>query len=156
MYQNFYNSTEMEASARVLIIVLEILDMFPTVKLRLQPKRVGHPSFTAFLLVKDDEKPLLIIEVKNVSLTALVLEETETTAQVLRELHILLVEEKGSDKIPFILSNSVVWSFGTATKRGFLIEISDSTHITISPQDMNTVVHKIKDMLPKELLKKNI
>ena len=62
-----YNTTEMEASARVLIIILEVLQHYPALRVALQPKTADHPCLTdfLFLLVNEsecDETPVLVIE----------------------------------------------------------------------------------------------
>ena len=63
----------------------------------------------------------------------------EITAQVIRELHILLVEAKDTDMthIPFIVTNSLMWTFRMA-KKGSKIEITDNCYTVITLPSWDT------------------
>ena len=121
----FKNVTEMEATARVLLLVIEAVNK-QEVTVQLQPTISGHTTFTdIYILVKDGNKsPLFIIEVKRFDINT-TLGETKETAQVLREAHILLTEVSSmKEELPFILTNSETWSFGLATKKDKRISVS--------------------------------
>ncbi len=65
LHQQVSNHYEMETTARVLIVVLEVIKNFPSVRVKLQPEVAQHPVFTDFyFVVQIQEKPHLIIEVK--------------------------------------------------------------------------------------------
>ena len=77
--------------------------------------------------------PLLIVEVKNAA-TATEISETDATAQLLREVHILLTEARQVTDMAFILTNSKTWRIGRATREGSKIRLtSNFTHILPSP-----------------------
>ena len=85
-----YNTTEMELSARVLIIILEVLQHYPTLRVVLQPKAADHPCFTDFIFLlvnksKCDETPVLVTEVKKFGLMTTMAPKDEITAQVIHE-----------------------------------------------------------------------
>ena len=113
------NRTEMETMARVLILMLEVVNRIPSVKIKMQPSEQGHSTFTNFYLhvQTDDRVPLLIIEVKNAA-TAAEISDTDATAQILREVHILLTEVRQVTDISFILTNSKTWRIGRSHQRG--------------------------------------
>ena len=112
------NCTEMETTARVLILMLEVVNRIPRVMIKMQPSVQGHSTFTDFYLhvQTDDRVPLLIIEVKNAA-TATEISATDATAQILQEVHILLTETRQVTDIAFILTNSKTWGIGEATKQ---------------------------------------
>ena len=129
------NCTEMETTARVLILMLEVVNRIPSVKIKMQPSEQGHSTFTNFYLhvQTDDRVPLLIIEVKNAA-TAAKISDTDATAQILREVHILLTEVRQVTDIAFILTNSKTWGIGEATREGSKIRVtSNFTHAIPSP-----------------------
>lgn len=98
---HFRNETEMEATVRVFLFVLEALDG-TVVRVQLQPSLPLHPTFTDFYFIISDVemKPLCLIEVKNRDTTARML-EIDTTAQVLRSAQVAL---SGSEHIELPLS----------------------------------------------------
>ena len=109
--RNFRNVTEMEAVMRVGVVVLcAVKDLEVTVQL--QPSLTNHPTFTDFLfVVKSTGQAICFIEVKNSSeFTSLTL-ETAATAQALREAQITLANNPAeSARLPFLLTNSLMWS----------------------------------------------
>lgn len=74
----------MEASARVLILILEVLQHFPTIRVTLQPKAADHPDFLFLVLNECDEMPILIIEVEKRAVNTMLAPQDEVTAQVIR------------------------------------------------------------------------
>lgn len=74
----------MEASARVLILILEVLQHFPTIRVTLQPKAADHPDFLFLVLNECDETPILIIEVEKRAVNTMLAPQDEVTAQVIR------------------------------------------------------------------------
>lgn len=141
------NITEMEASMRVFLIVLEAIKPLD-VLLKLQPELHKHPRFTDFFFVTtNSNNPLLLVEVKNISINT-TMAQTECVAQVLREVHILLCEDCTVDEIPFILTNSHVWSFGYAKRKENMITVKSVFQKLIQPnEDYRTIVTHIRDIL---------
>ncbi len=118
------NVTEMDATARILVIVNEILRELPeSVHVQLQPSHENHPVFTDFFLFTSRNTPLLLIEVKELAITTLLTAATQTTAQVLREVHIALDKVPIDVKLPFVLTNGAHWSFGIANRVGNKINV---------------------------------
>ena len=121
------NSTEMEASARVLLLVLNVVHHCDNVTVNLQPSVHNHPVFTDFCFVTEsDGSPRLLIEVKRINLYTDTSNKTPMTVQVLGEVHILLTRNAHfSQCMPFVLTNSKVWSFGMAEKVGDKIRVTN-------------------------------
>ena len=118
MHNHVDEITEMEATVRVLMLVLEVINRFSRreLSLQLQPTIKGHKTFTDILvLIVESQTPLLLIEVKNFGMSASLSNQQKPTAQVLREAHIVL-NEYPVEKIPFILTNSKEWGIGEAEK----------------------------------------
>lgn len=116
--QQVRNLSEMEASARVLIVLLEVIRHFPQIHLKLQPEVTHHATFTDFyFIIKDSKNPLLIVEVKKMTINAEIYPGSDSVAQVLREAHIILCEGGKVSELPFILTNSSIWGFGKAERK---------------------------------------
>ena len=64
----------------------------------------------------------LLIEVKNPSVYTHLQLKSEEAAQVFREVHILL-QENVTTPFPFVLTNSIIWSFGVAQRVGNRLSI---------------------------------
>ena len=85
------NTTEMEVNARILPLVLDTVSWCDNVIINLQLSVDGHQVFTDFCFVTRDEKsPLSLIEAKKGANVSDLCIETASTAQVLREVHILM------------------------------------------------------------------
>ena len=148
---NFKNVTEMEAVMRVgMVVACAVKDL--DVWVHLQPSIQRHPTFTDFMFViKGAETIKSFIKVKKAS------ENTslrDSTAQVLREAHILLTSYPAIEKIPFVLINTYWWSFAIASR-------CPSTKITIlstfdvaAPLDTltnwKTILHHIRALIKDE------
>ena len=120
----FRNMTELEATVRVLSFVTSILPNLPAyIHVQLQPSVQNHPTVTDALIVRADDsnkQPLSFIEIKKLEVYTSLCVKGSATAQALREAHILC----GSDRpLPFVLTNSQVWSFGLVKKRGTKIDL---------------------------------
>ena len=103
---------------RVATIVLQAVDGVEKDTVQLQPSVDGHPCVTDFyFLVKESEVPLAFIEVKNPSIAVNLGGETDAVAQTIREAHIL-GSKNPQATIPFIITNSLTWSFGQAKRTG--------------------------------------
>ena len=135
---HFRNETEMEATVCVFLFVLEAL-YGTVVRVQLQPSLPLHPTFTDFYFIISDVEmsPLCLIEVKNSDTTAR-MRENDTTAQVLRSAQIAL---SGSERIelPFILTNSLHWSFGLVKKHGKLIKLVKWFRIELDSSSNNLI-----------------
>ena len=121
----FSNMTEMDATVRVVQFLLAVCkDIYDStgqkVKIQCQPTFENLPIFTDFLICVTDDKPKLIIEVKKTAIYTSLTIQTKEVAQVLREVHI--VTEKTST-LPFLLTNSAIWSFGVAQRVGNKVTI---------------------------------
>lgn len=121
------NVTEMEATVRVLMYVIEaswdIADV--QIQIQMQPSVTKHSTFTDFLFVvkiRRDEKVMGFIEIKKISVSTDLTTTTKVTAQAIREAHILTLE-KECQSVPFAITNSSMWSFGLAKKANTRVEI---------------------------------
>ncbi len=117
---SFFNTTiqhctEMEATVRVFSFVKDAIQQSknPLLKLRLQPSLVDYADFA---IVTEIGEPQSLIEVKNRSINTSLAVETRSTAQVLREVHILLTVYPQLRTLPFALTNADIWSFGLAER----------------------------------------
>lgn len=107
-------------------------------------------DFLFFLMDNETEVPLTFIEVKRFQEMTRIDIESDAAAQTLREAHNLLCESEYSqslEEITFVLTNSLVWSFATATKCGNKIEVTRSHvhHVTEFQTDEQLVycLHKL-------------
>ena len=107
------NTSEAEATARVLLFVLHTIDVLEGVTVHMEPSVDNHSNF---MIVEDGSYPLSFIEVKKGSTFTDLGIQDSATAQALREAHILL------NKMP-PATNSIVWSFGVAQKAGNKIKL---------------------------------
>ena len=116
----FENATKMDACVRILQVLIVVFSTIPEdkrkkVMIHCQPSVDGHTAVTDFLIViKEDEKPKLLIEAEKASINTDLRLRSDQTAQVIRELHIIA----GHDPLPFILTNAMLWSFGLGMKVG--------------------------------------
>lgn len=112
LHRNFRNMTEMEAIIQVAIVtVFAVKGLDVTVQL--QPSLSSHPTF--LFVVRNGTSMKGFIEVKKVEVFTSLGEKTDCTAQCLREAQIALFNGD-VQAIPFIATNSRVWSFGVAKK----------------------------------------
>ena len=136
------NVTELEATGRILLYVLDAVRLMP-VKIKLQPGLMDHLVFTDFLIFlidsgSDDQIPKCLIEVKKSSLNTDLKLQVPSTAQALREAHIAITHYKLSE-FPFILTNGNVWSFGLAEASGEKITVTQYIHFLVDAHDMNSI-----------------
>ena len=136
------NVTEMEATGRILLYVLDAVRLMP-VKIKLQPGLLDHPVFTDFLIFlidssSGDQIPKCLIEVKKSSLNTNLRLLVPSTAQALREAHIAITHYKLSE-FPFILTNGMIWSFGLAEASGEKIKVTQYIHFSVDAHDMNSI-----------------
>ncbi len=91
-----------------------------------------HDTFTDFLFVLNSLKKVLgFIEVKKTSISTRLADQTNPTAQALREAQIALLN--GNDEtIPFILTNSITWSIGVAEKHPEAKVGMKSIHLSVN------------------------
>ena len=133
----FQNKTELEATVRVLSFVTSILPNLPAyIHVQLQPSVQNHPTVTDALIVRADnssQQPLSFIEIKKLEVYTSYCVKGSATAQALREAHILC----GSDRpLPFVLTNSQVWSFGLVKKRGTKIDLLEYFDVHIEAKNI--------------------
>ena len=129
----FSNVTEMDATVRVVQFLLAVCkDVYDStgqiVQIQCQPTFENHPVFTDVLICTTDGKPKLIIEVKKSIIHPDLTLQTNEVAQVLREVHI--VTEKTST-LPFLLTNSTIWSFGVAQRVGNKVTILSTLEVNV-------------------------
>lgn len=119
MTNKFRRVSEMEVVVRVFLMVMiavsEIED--GDIRVELQPSVRNHSTFTDFLIcITRLGETLRFIEVKRTDISVDLTSESNETAQALREAQILLCSAKVSSPMPFLLTNGLVWSFGSAAK----------------------------------------
>ena len=136
----------MDATVRVVQFLLAVCkDIYDstqqTVKIKCQPTFGEHPVLTAdFLICTINHVPKLIIEIKNISIYASIHVPTEEAAQIFRDVHI--VTEKKST-LPFLLTNSVISSFGVAQRIGDKISILSTLEANIMLRDDCTTIYQV-------------
>lgn len=123
MKMYFRNKTEAEAMFNVLLYIssaIATMDDNQGLQIQLQPTVGSFKTFSdVYVIVLDSGTPRCFIEIKRLTYyTDLTDMESEHTAQALREAHILLCELQCADEIPFVLTNSKLWSFGYAKRIG--------------------------------------
>ena len=135
----FYtNRSEMDACVRVLFILQEVLKKLPeerrNLKIMCQPAWGNKDvCFTDFLIVvcdSNEETPKLLIEVKKLATYVGLDIESDDTAQVLREVHII-TETISKHPFPFVITNSDIWSFGLAERVGNKISVVSSVRLDL-------------------------
>lgn len=140
------NRSEMEATIRVLSVVMEVVmeavEEHADIKIELQPSLSNHLIY----LSSSEGSPLLIIEVKNSDVNTM-FGENDCTAQVLREAHITLQDEKcNRQKLPFILTNGAIWSVGIAVKDAHKIKVTECSLAAVLYKEELTDIAEIKTM----------
>jgi hypothetical protein len=142
--QHFRNVTEMEAVLRVAVIVIQAVEGLPDVQVQLQPSVNSHATF--YFVLKSNIG-LAFIEVKKTSVAVNMWNPIPSVAQAFREAQILLCEGNLKEKstVPFILTNSTVWSFGLAEKCGSKIAIKENFFIVVD--DSNTESSNFKKLM---------
>ncbi len=126
------NSTEAEAVLRVFLILWHVVNKLPDdqrtkIQITCQPTLNGHSCSTDFLItVNNGHKLLLLMDVKKTSVATDLRFTTNEVAQVLRQVQISF-EDTTNPQLPFVLTNSVHWSFGIAEKEGTKIKVQQQT-----------------------------
>ena len=113
------------------------------VQIQCQPTFENHPILTGSLICMTDDKPKLIIEVKEVAIYTSLVIQTKEVAQILREVHI--VTEKTST-LPFLLTNSVIWSFGVAQQVGNKVTVLSTLEANVR-DDYDTLYQVLRKYL---------
>ena len=137
-----YNHSEMDATARVLMLVMEAAWDMDNVTIKLQPSFEGHSTFTDFLIHINQ---FSFIEVKRVEITTDLEMPTKQTAQALREAHIILLE-KNAEHVTFALTNFRSWSFGRAKKVGVQIQMDKTCALLYNELNHGKIVCMIKHL----------
>lgn len=125
MRTKFKRVSEMDVVVRVFLMVLiAVCDNDKKISVQLQPTYNGNTDFI-FWMKNGAGQVVRFIEVKRTEIYANLATETDSTAQTLREAHILLTSNPGLSPLPFVLTNGEAWSFGIAAKH------SDFSKITL-------------------------
>lgn len=74
---------------------------------------------------------------------------TESTAQALREAHILTLEHK-LNSVVFALTNSVNWSFGKAVKYGMQVQIEKTVALRRSAANHGKIITMLTHLIKGE------
>ena len=139
------NNSEMEATIRVLSVVMEAIKDRADIKMKLQPSFSNHATFLIYLR-SPVGSPLLIIEVKNRGVYT-VFGENDWTAQVLREAHITLQDDKcNRQQLPFIVTNGEIWSVGIAVKDAHKIKVTECFLATVRYKEQLSNTAEIESM----------
>ena len=151
-----FAQSEMEAVVRVFQILIEAIDDGDDkILVKLQPSIAGHPTFTDCFIVSRGEReddPLFFIEVKKSSESADISSPCPSSAQTLREAHILLCESSKVSEIPFVLTNSKHWSFVFAKKHGNMIKVAETFELNVNfsncqSEEMKKLIFCLNKML---------
>ena len=149
----FSNRSEMEANLRVAMVVMGAVCCAnpPEIVIELQPSLPDHTAVTDFLIVsceRNENTPLAFIEVKKPEITTSLTMRSDASAQALREAHILLQNCKSEKQLPFLLTNSILWSFGLAKKRGpHHISLEDHFTLFVSMEHPDVTREKMKQLV---------
>ena len=163
MDEMFVNVTEMDASIRVVMVLVTVFRMLPEerrkkLKIKCQPSVGGHSVFTDFLIIiseqgdpRNSEKLKLLIEVKKGAVNTSLFETSSETAQVIREVHIALKQNGVCEPFPFIITNAETWSFGLAerinTKVSIISRMEISTRTKYTPTPFEQLLQLLKKYL---------
>ena len=137
------NHSEMDATARVLMLVMEAAWDMDNIAIQLQPSFVAHSTFTDFLIHINQ---FSFIELKRVEITTDLEMPTKQTAQALREAHIILLE-KNAEHVTFALTNFRSWSFGRAKKVGVQIQMDKTCTLLYNEYNHGKIVCMIKHLI---------
>ena len=121
--------SEMEVVVRVFLMVLIAVSDKRDIRVELQPTVKDHASFTDFLIwITNRVGEVRFIEVKRSDISVDLTVEADSTAQTLREAHILLCSRADVKALPFVLTNGASWSFGIAAKHYASKRLLKSVH----------------------------
>lgn len=157
----FEKITEMDASVRIVMVLVTVFQMIPEdrrkkLKIKCQPSLMNHSVVTDFLITISEqmdsrisEKTKLLIEVKKSAIQTDVSLHTSETAQVIREVHIALQQDRICEPFPFIITNSDSWSFGLAKRCNAKVSIisSKQIHKSATPNFFRTLLQLLKKYL---------
>lgn len=122
----------------------------PNIFIELQPLLPDHSAVTDFLFLSRDRAdsgestPLAFIRPE---ITTNLKVKSDASGQALREAHILLEKCKSEEKLPFVLTNSFLLSFGLAKKHG-VNHISVVDHFTLFvPVDQDVTRMEVKKLI---------
>ena len=143
------NISEADASCRVFTLLLALFRFLSHGKIKCQPTINHHPIFTDYLIKVSNGTKCVIIEVKRSDMACNLRQTHDQVAQVLREAHILLMEQKHLSSLLFVLTNSTAWSFGVAERSGEKISVISSVHydLHVPGVDLLTVYKILKKYL---------
>ena len=141
--------SEADASCRVFTLLLALFRFLSHGKIKCQPTINHHPTFTDYLIKVSNGTKCVIIEVKRFDIACSLRQTNDQVARVLREAHILLMEQKHLSSLLFVLTNSTEWSFGVAERSGEKISVISSVHyhLDVPGVDLLTVYKILKKYL---------
>ena len=150
----FTNVTEMDATVRVVQFLLAVCkDIFEStqkkVEIKCQPTFENNQTFTDFLICMMNGTPKLIIEVKRSSIYTNVNLPSKEAAQIFREVHIIT---ENISTLPFLLTNSIIWSFGVARRLGNEVSILSTLEANVQRGGYDTVYQVLRKyiMMPDD------
>ena len=142
------NITEADTMARVVFLISSAVCGMSNVQIQLQPSIADHKTFTDVYVLDNDDKPLCFMEVKRQDKYTDLMGTSDVKAQALREAHILLCEcNYNLQQIPFVLTNSLVWSFGLAEKVGNKIKLTKVMNILFHSDGRQALNAALKSVL---------
>ena len=83
---------------------------------------------TSLIWITNRVGEVRFIEVKRSDISVDLTVEADSTAQTLREAHVLLCSRADVKALPFVLTNGVSWSFGIAAKHSASKLVLKSVH----------------------------
>ena len=104
-----------------------------------------HSNFTDLSIVTiDSGTNLSLIEVKKPDISTALKHTGLVTAQVLREVHVVLSADPNLQTLPFVLTNSCVWSFGLAERKpGNMFIVSKQFTSYVDPEVLDGSMRKL-------------
>ena len=136
--------SEADASCRVITLLLALFRFLSHGKIKCQPTISHHQTFTDYFIKITNGTKCVIIKVKRFDIVCSLRQTSDQVAQVLREAHILLMEQKHLSSLLFVLTNSVQWSFGVAERSGEKISVISSVHYALDHVDADVLtVYKV-------------
>lgn len=122
------NRSELDAAVRVVFIISKFLK--DDAVMHFQPSVESHPGYTDICIIHSGNKePMTIIEIKKLNLYTNISIEVNSTAQVVREVHVLFQNCQELNQIPFIITNTQIWSFGLGVRKGSRVQVTKCCNV---------------------------
>jgi hypothetical protein len=154
----FGHTTESEVLIRVVAYVAEVVQSLD-VTVNLDASIQFHPRFTDLFVIWCNNQPVTLVEVKRTKFNTVLREESDETAQVLREVQIVLLSYPKVTALPFVLTNSLTWSFGYAMRKGSRIVVAKHASImlggTSADENVQRMLHCLKHVCEGKWIEDN-